>query len=89
MIPFGGVERGRRGECFAQGGDSGDHRSWPERPGGGGGDLGSPVSSRGAREGSVGAGLGRLTDTDLSRVGLTEPSGPVGPVGPNGPWPFV
>jgi hypothetical protein len=38
------------------------------------------------------AWLGRLTDPDPSRVGLTEPGGPVGPVGPigpNGPRPFV
>jgi hypothetical protein len=39
-----------------------------------------------------GAGLGRLTDPDPSRVGLTEPGGPVGPdgpIGPNGPGPFL
>jgi hypothetical protein len=90
-IPFGGVERGRRGECFAQGGDDGDRWGWPERPGNGGGDPGSPVSSRGEGE-REGARLGRLTDPDPSRVGLTEPDGPVGPVGPagpNGPRPFV
>jgi hypothetical protein len=33
------------------------------------------------REERVGAGLGRLTDPDPSRVGLAEPSGPVGPAG--------
>jgi hypothetical protein len=87
MIPFGGVERGRIGECFAQGGDVGDRRGWPERPGGGGGDPGSPVSSRGESK-REGAGLGRLTDPDPTRVGLTEPGGPVGPVGPNGPRPI-
>jgi hypothetical protein len=45
----------------------------------------------------VGAGLGRLTDTDPSRVGLAEPSGPVGqqagwasrPDLPNRPWQIV
>jgi hypothetical protein len=64
---------------------------WPERPGDGNGDPGSPVSSRGEGE-REGAGLGRLTDPDPSRVGLTEPGGPigqVGPAGPNGPRPFV
>jgi hypothetical protein len=64
---------------------------WSERLGDGGSDPGSPVSSRGEGE-RVGAGLGRLTDPDPSRVGLTEPGGlvgPVGPAGPNGPRPFV
>jgi hypothetical protein len=83
-IPIGGVERGRREECFAQGGDSGDHRGWPERPGGGGGDPASLESSSSER-GGEGAGLGRLTDPDPSRFGLTEP---VRPAGPNGPRPF-
>jgi hypothetical protein len=36
-----------------------------------------------------GAGLGRLTNPNPSRLGLTEPSGPIGPIGPNGPRPFV
>jgi hypothetical protein len=88
---FGGGERGSRGECFTLGGGSGVHRSWPERPGSGG-DPVSPVSSRGEREESEGAGLDRLTDPDPSRVGLTEPGGLVrlvGPIGPNGPRPFV
>jgi hypothetical protein len=31
---------------------------------------------------SEGAGLGRLTDPDPSRSGLTEPGGPVGSNGP-------
>jgi hypothetical protein len=38
--PFGVAGRGRVGECFAQGGDSGGHRSWPERPSDDGGDPG-------------------------------------------------
>jgi hypothetical protein len=46
---FGGGKRGSRGECFALGGSSGVYRSWPERPGDGGGDPVSPVSSRGER----------------------------------------
>jgi hypothetical protein len=45
--------------------------------------------ARGMREESEGARLGRLTDPDPSRFGLTEPGGPVGPIGPNGPRPFV
>jgi hypothetical protein len=36
VIPLGGVGRGRRGACFAQGGSGRVHRSWPERLGGGG-----------------------------------------------------
>jgi hypothetical protein len=35
--------------------------------------------ARGVREESEGAGLGRLTDPDPSRFGLTEPGGPIGP----------
>jgi hypothetical protein len=54
VIPFGGAGRGRRGECFAQGGDGGVHRSWPERPGGGGGEPESPE-----REGRGGEVRGR------------------------------
>jgi hypothetical protein len=38
--PFSVAGRGRLGECFAHGGDGGGHRSWPERPGNGGGDPG-------------------------------------------------
>jgi hypothetical protein len=43
---LGGGERGSWVECFAQGGDGEARRGWLERPGGGG-DPGSPVSSRG------------------------------------------
>jgi hypothetical protein len=46
--PFDGDGIGRGGEYLAQGGDGGDHRSWPEKPGGGG-DAVSLVSSRGER----------------------------------------
>jgi hypothetical protein len=84
---LGGGERGWRVVCFAQGGNGVARRGWPERPGGGG-DPGSPVSLRGRVE-RKGAGLGRLTDPDLSQVGVTEPGGPVGPNGPNGPRLFV
>jgi hypothetical protein len=48
------------------------------------------VSSRGEGEREE-AGLGQLTDPDLSWVGLTEPGGPIGPVGlvgPNEPRPI-
>jgi hypothetical protein len=72
VIPFGGAGRGRGGECFAQGGDGGGHRSWPERPGGGG-DPESPVRSRGRERSARGARLGRVNDPDPSRVGLAEP----------------
>jgi hypothetical protein len=40
--PLGGASRERGGERFAQGGDGGGHRGWPERPGDGGDD---PVAS--------------------------------------------
>jgi hypothetical protein len=45
-IPLGGAGRGRGGGCFAQGGDGGGHRSWPERQGSGGGEPESPVRLR-------------------------------------------
>jgi hypothetical protein len=42
--------------------------------------------ARGEREESEGARLGRLTDPDPSRFGLTEPGGPVGSNGPRPIW---
>jgi hypothetical protein len=48
-IPLGGAGRGCSGEGFAQGGDGGGHRSWPEWPGDGGGDP-DRQRDRGERE---------------------------------------
>jgi hypothetical protein len=36
-----------------------------------------------------GAGLGRVTDPDPSRVGLAEPEWASWPVGPNRLWPII
>jgi hypothetical protein len=48
-IPLGGAGRGRGVEHLAQGGGSSGHRSWPEKPGDGGGDPGHQ-RDRGERE---------------------------------------
>jgi hypothetical protein len=59
VIPLGGAGRGRRGECFAQGGGGGGHRSWPGKAGDVGGDLGFAGEGVKGREGEAEAGLGR------------------------------
>jgi hypothetical protein len=47
------------------------------------------IEEREREERTNGAGLGRLTDPNPSRVGLAEPSGPVGPVGQMGQISFA
>jgi hypothetical protein len=90
-ILLGGAGRGRGVEHLAQGGGNSGHRSRPGKPGDGGGDPGRQ-SDRGGERRASGAGLGRLTDPDPSRVGLAVPEWAgwaSWPVGPNGPWPIV
>jgi hypothetical protein len=78
--PRGGAGRGCSGEYFAQGGDGGSQRRWPEWPGDGGGD---PDRQR-AREGEGRASEGWAGSVDRPRpepIGLAEPGGPDGPAG--------
>jgi hypothetical protein len=85
-IPFGGAGIGRGGEHFAQGGGSRGHRSWLERPGGGGDP--SRQRDRGEREecerGWAGSGeWPRPEPSQLSRARVGR-FGPVGQLGQKG-----
>jgi hypothetical protein len=81
-IPIGVSGRGSWGDDFAPSIGGEGHRRWPDWSGDGGGDLEFARELEEERRLSEGAGLGRLTDPDPSRSGLTEPGGLVWPNGP-------